>query len=497
MKSAWKQFAAAREAARNLAHLSSIGGRISYVSTDVTDGAAVDAAVARVVSEYGRIDMVLFGAGTQSSRLLSRRTLAEFRKVTSTKLAGIGNVERACLRHMRGEQPHFQILGSAAGVAGNPGQADYVAANEALSRLAAWRSYDGAGSEWACVAWLGWDGVGMGVDYVALARADRDSWLSRFEGKSFFLQLMEGRPVAPQIAAMRTGARLRALEPEAPSRGDRATTRTWPLALDTHRFLSHHKVDGTPTVPGAYLVDLAVRAAAELRPGLRATRVEAVRIDRFVKVYLSRSTVLRAVARIAFEDRAESAIRVSLTTDIVHSSGRMLRRDVRVMSALVVLAVRVPGPEARTIACEASGAAIELPEPYRHPLSRVQVGGPFHGLSAINVTENLVTASFQAVYPQHRNAVGDTVIPVVPLDALFRISGYQAPGAGTIPIFAPTHCGRVDLPAHAVSPTDKLSMRAGLRCFDADRLHTEWAEILEFVWKYNSTCGRNEGAADG
>ncbi|WP_279609511.1 SDR family NAD(P)-dependent oxidoreductase, partial [Burkholderia gladioli] len=93
---------------------------------DVTDAAAVSALVEGIVVEYGRLDGVLHGAGLLRDAYLANKSVAELDAVLAPKVAGVVNLDRAT-RDVPLEL--FVTFSSLAGYGGNPGQADYAAAN--------------------------------------------------------------------------------------------------------------------------------------------------------------------------------------------------------------------------------------------------------------------------------------------------------------------------------------------------------------------------------
>jgi len=89
MRREYQSFAAAREIDEVVRRLSALPGRVEYVAVDVTNPADVDRAVAGVVSKYGRIDLVMHGAGVQTSTRLENRKLDDFRRTIDTKIGGL------------------------------------------------------------------------------------------------------------------------------------------------------------------------------------------------------------------------------------------------------------------------------------------------------------------------------------------------------------------------------------------------------------------------
>ena len=122
----------ASEIARTLADLHASGIEATYHTCDVTDPRAVRAIMGEVASRYGKIDGIIHGAGVLRDGPLSQMTPDDFSMVTDVKFLGAWNLfsaaEGAGLRFFVG-------LSSAAAIQGNPGQANYAAANRMMSAL--------------------------------------------------------------------------------------------------------------------------------------------------------------------------------------------------------------------------------------------------------------------------------------------------------------------------------------------------------------------------
>jgi malonyl CoA-acyl carrier protein transacylase len=122
----------AREIARTLADLQSSGIEATYHTCDVTDPEAVRAIMGEVASRYGKIDGIIHGAGVLRDGPLSQMTPDDFSMVTDVKFLGAWNLFSAA----EGTGLRFFVgLSSAAAIQGNPGQANYAAANRMMSAL--------------------------------------------------------------------------------------------------------------------------------------------------------------------------------------------------------------------------------------------------------------------------------------------------------------------------------------------------------------------------
>jgi malonyl CoA-acyl carrier protein transacylase len=122
----------AAEIVRTLVDLHSSGIEATYYTCDVTNPEAVRAIMGEIVSRYGKIDGIIHGAGVLRDGLLSQMTPDDFSMVTDVKFLGAWNlfstIEGTGLRFFVG-------LSSAAAIQGNPGQANYAAANRMMSAL--------------------------------------------------------------------------------------------------------------------------------------------------------------------------------------------------------------------------------------------------------------------------------------------------------------------------------------------------------------------------
>jgi acyl transferase domain-containing protein/NAD(P)H-dependent flavin oxidoreductase YrpB (nitropropane dioxygenase family)/NAD(P)-dependent dehydrogenase (short-subunit alcohol dehydrogenase family)/acyl carrier protein len=122
------------EVTQTLKELSLLGVEASYFSCDVAQADSVRQTLDQVAAAWGRIDIVIHGAGIIRDSFLAFLTPEDFSRVVAVKYTGALNLLHAAqphgLRFMTG-------LSSAACIQGNPGQANYCAANRAMSALLA------------------------------------------------------------------------------------------------------------------------------------------------------------------------------------------------------------------------------------------------------------------------------------------------------------------------------------------------------------------------
>ncbi|WP_439573200.1 SDR family oxidoreductase [Phreatobacter sp.] len=106
------------------------------LALDVTDDAAVAAAVAAVLAEAGRIDALVNNAGVVLAGAVEDTSPAEALAVLNTNVVGVQRMARSVLPAMRGQGGGVIInVGSTAGSVGMPFQGLYCASKYALEGL--------------------------------------------------------------------------------------------------------------------------------------------------------------------------------------------------------------------------------------------------------------------------------------------------------------------------------------------------------------------------
>lgn len=103
--------------ARVARELSDEGNRVLFVRTDVRDSAQVDAMVARAVAEFGRIDILVHGAGVSVHKEIVELTDAEWDLQINVQLRGAFLLSRAVARQLikQGEGGRLILIGSTSG----------------------------------------------------------------------------------------------------------------------------------------------------------------------------------------------------------------------------------------------------------------------------------------------------------------------------------------------------------------------------------------------
>ncbi|HEX5356774.1 MAG TPA: 3-oxoacyl-ACP reductase FabG [Aquabacterium sp.] len=103
---------------------------------NVTDGAAVDAALDAILKEHGALHVLVNNAGITRDNLSMRMKDDDWDAVIDTNLKAVFRLSRAVMRPMM-KQRHGRIINitSVVGASGNPGQANYAAAKAGVAGM--------------------------------------------------------------------------------------------------------------------------------------------------------------------------------------------------------------------------------------------------------------------------------------------------------------------------------------------------------------------------
>ncbi|QSQ24221.1 SDR family NAD(P)-dependent oxidoreductase [Pyxidicoccus parkwayensis] len=453
LRKRFERYLAARELKATLEGLARLPGQMVYRSADVTRPEDVERVMDELVREHGRLDLVVHGAGTQTSKKLNRRRLTELRTNLDTKLLGLRNLHEACARRFARPVP-FHVLTSAFSFIGNDGQADYGAANEALDRLCAWVSDASHEVRWCSVGWLAWDGIGMtrGSEYKVLGATRQLRGIRAEEGEALFLQLVDGCPREPINVQLTESERayygLELLPATRPVRRE--------LVVDAASIpcLEDHLVRGTPTLPGAWSLDLMLQAAlGDGRPELRTVTIEDVRFSRFIRVKPGGRQALRAECTPVADEPGRLCMQVRLMGDIVHASGVVLEQDVVYAEARFTLTAEPPRGTPQLDAAVPSGGGLTVQDPHCAAGSPIELRKMFDCLEDIRLEG---TARFAKLRLATENA--GRSVPALALDAAWRLSAMHVEGVSGA-VFAPIQLQRATFDRGLVEGEGRKQLR--------------------------------------
>ncbi|MGW2377496.1 SDR family NAD(P)-dependent oxidoreductase [Kitasatospora sp. NPDC001683] len=466
------------ERARVIADLEALcgPGRVHYRQCDVLDEGAVRKTVEEVLAVEGRVDVLVHGAGLGRSAGVTRKKVADFRAVRDVKVRG-----HAHLRAAFGERRPalWCAVSSVSAFIGLRGEPDYGAANEYLMLAAAHaRAIDGR-DEVAFTSGL-WIESGMAsADTPAgalLARQNEIGQLTDEQGRAFFRTELAGRgshglatswigdadwaTLERRAPGFRAAARAvpapgplvavpRAFLTAAPARTGRTAVWTCRVDLDAHPYLRDHLVDGRPTVPGTFILELAAEAAAALAPGLLPARIGDVVLSRFIRAAEHRWP--RTLEVTAERDGDRVAVRVLTPADGPVPAREHSRMTVTLARTLT------EGPLCPPVA-EVGRSA---PNTYELAGTTVELSGVFSSLRNPRLLSDGGAADLRLELPT-QSVFDRFLIPSTALDCLLRTSVLDGRTSGPVPVIVPTALADVRLYTGANDPALAAAHPKGL-----------------------------------
>jgi NAD(P)-dependent dehydrogenase (short-subunit alcohol dehydrogenase family) len=103
---------------------------------DVTDSAALDAAVAAAVARFGGLDVVVANAGIASWQTAERTDIEAFARTVDVNLTGVFRTVRAALPHILDSRGYVLVVASLASILPVPGGSAYGASKAGVEAFA-------------------------------------------------------------------------------------------------------------------------------------------------------------------------------------------------------------------------------------------------------------------------------------------------------------------------------------------------------------------------
>ncbi|KGR87576.1 3-oxoacyl-[acyl-carrier-protein] reductase [Lysinibacillus odysseyi] len=124
------------KAAEVVKEIEALGPKAVAIQANVADSTAVESLMKQALEAFGTIDILVNNAGITRDNLLMRMKEQEWDDVIDTNLKGVFLCTKAVTRQMMKQRAGRIInISSIVGVAGNPGQANYVAAKAGVIGL--------------------------------------------------------------------------------------------------------------------------------------------------------------------------------------------------------------------------------------------------------------------------------------------------------------------------------------------------------------------------
>ncbi|HEX4982311.1 MAG TPA: SDR family NAD(P)-dependent oxidoreductase [Ilumatobacteraceae bacterium] len=307
----------AQAAADTIAAVRRAGGSVHWHQVDLTDGDAVGAVFRELQASHARIDVLLHAAGLEISHTLDNKPTREYDLVFGVKGDGWFN-----LMHGLGDLAlgTAVVFSSIAGRFGNGGQTDYSAANDLLCKCISNFRSTRPESRGIAIDWTAWASIGMasrgsipkmmelaGIDMlppetgVPVVRHEITAGGPGGEvvvagGLGMLLAERDGLDAVAARSALDTtaGPMLGVFTGWTMADGLAVSTALDPVE---QRFLDHHRIDGTPVLPGVMGIEGFAEVASASAPGWTAVAVEDVAFSAPCKFFRDESRELELVAR--------------------------------------------------------------------------------------------------------------------------------------------------------------------------------------------------------
>ncbi|RIV40261.1 type I polyketide synthase [Micromonospora radicis] len=309
------------ELAANLARIAAAGVRVRYARADVTDAAAVRAAVAELTAQLGPVTAVLHGAGRNEPAALTTLDLAAFRATLAPKLDGL----RATLDAVDPQRLKLLVtLGSIIGRAGLRGEAHYATANDWLAEATEEFGREHPQCRAICLEWSVWSGVGMGERLSVVESLARDGVtpVTPDQGIAILRRLLAD-PDSPDVVVI--SGRTEGIDtvrydlPELPLLRfvERPLIRYHGVELvaevdlnvGTDRYLADHLLDGNLLFPAVFGMEAMAQVAGAVSGDGRVPVIEGAEFLRPIIVPPYGRSRIRVAATVTDEDTVRVVIR--------------------------------------------------------------------------------------------------------------------------------------------------------------------------------------------
>ncbi|MDX2105190.1 MAG: SDR family NAD(P)-dependent oxidoreductase [Candidatus Melainabacteria bacterium] len=274
----YQQIIKDREIRDNLASLEKYAASVRYHSLDVRDEAQFSELIGSIYDFHGNIDGVIHGAGVIEDSFIANKTEESFKRVVDTKIKPVLTL----IKKLRFQTLSFlHLFSSVVGRTGNPGQIDYVAANEGLNKLA--RLIDrNTSAKVSSLMWGPWRGGMAQVELEDLFASHGWAMIDPVEGRQAYMSdLMyapKGEVEVMLVGYLKDGTdkdrSYKAGEAAGPVLNPSVITQSEPgvkianftIERSEHIYLEDHKLDSLPVLPMAVAVDVMFECAQLARP---------------------------------------------------------------------------------------------------------------------------------------------------------------------------------------------------------------------------------------
>ena len=268
-----------REIKTNLEAMRQAGSDVRYIVADVTHKTDISNALKLIRKEWGAITGIVHGAGVLADKLIAEKTLEQFDRVFNTKVKGLKALLSATAKD---DLKIICLFSSIAGRTGNMGQSDYAMANEILNKVADAEAVRRGGKCFVkSINWGPWD---SGMVSPLLKAHFEDAGIPlipvEFGTKRFVEEITENAPENIEVV----------IGPAPPdsSLGITQIPRELNLSLLVNKakypFIDSHRIQDTPVVPIAMVLEWFSRTAALYNPDMNYVACTDLKVLRGIKL---------------------------------------------------------------------------------------------------------------------------------------------------------------------------------------------------------------------
>ncbi|GAA3688981.1 hypothetical protein GCM10022267_89720 [Lentzea roselyniae] len=483
---ALRRIADARKVAANLAELRTHCGPdgVTYIACDTRDSAAVRVAVDRVFAAHNSVDLLLNIVGTTKSATIATKSVEEFEFVRDLKVRTYTALKQA----FAGRTPKTWLnCGSISGSFGMSGETDYSAANAFLNTASAYAASRGCRE--FTMGWGLWGEAGMGAERELKAVLEKNGVLTPIGSAEGVAHL--GRELAvmsPRTSLFFSGSETSMLSHFAPGwltddareptgvpigvvaptgrpsdstvapaafRFDTVETTPGKVVLrgvldpERDRYLDEHLVHGVPTLPGMFVPELAIAAAAHLVPGRVAFAFEDMEFRQFLRVRRS-GQPFSVTGELVAENEHESVMCVTVAADVLAPNDQVLVADKERFRTLVRLRTTQPQPPA-WLQTWREICPVPVGDPYYTENPVVRLTGIFNCTSDSRVHQLGASAEYR-LDPAKACWLDGWHTPAVLLDAMARLAALRVDDNGRTPLLVPNKLASIELYGAAGTP---------------------------------------------
>jgi NAD(P)-dependent dehydrogenase (short-subunit alcohol dehydrogenase family) len=340
LESDFRQRMANREILATLESMAQKGIRVRYDAVDVRDAQAVAQTISTIRQELGPIKALIHGAGIVHDRLIVEKSAEQFQTVYDTKIKGL----HALLAALQNDDLRYLVFFSSVSARmGNPGQADYAMANEALNKIAAQQAGLRAQCKVIAINWGPWDGgmvtpalkrsfEGHGIQLIPIAQGAAAMLAEMGEPRDAGVEVIIGGPLRPETDQRIAEAAAPLSEPKAP---EAVLTQAVQRDIDAQRcpVLQAHRLDGRPVVPFALMAEWLAHGALHANPGLSLHGIDHLRLLKGITLDQSAKKTIRLMAGAPKRNGEHYEVDVEIRdgahngAGLVHSSARAILTD--------------------------------------------------------------------------------------------------------------------------------------------------------------------------